>query len=84
MATIAVAGLQVEKSQIEAQLRQARTEVEAERYLAKLIGRSSVDLERSVRILTLAVVGVLDPPAITLLVAASFRQVSPWDALSQA
>jgi hypothetical protein len=69
--TIAVAGLQVEKSQIEAQLRRARTEVGPVRYLAELIGGPTVDLERAVRILTLAVVGVLDPMAIALLVAAS-------------
>lgn len=69
--TVALAGLQVEESQIEAQLTRARSEVGPVRYLAELLGGSSVDLERAVRILTLAVVGVLDPLAITLLVAAA-------------
>jgi len=78
--TVALAELQVEKSQIDAQLKRARTEVGPVRYLAELLGGSSVDLERAVRILTLAVVGVLDPLAITLLIAAasqlSIREVS--------
>jgi hypothetical protein len=69
--TVALAGLQVEESQIEAQLKRARSEVGPVRYLAELLGGSSVDLERAVRILTLAVVGVLDPLAITLLIAAA-------------
>jgi hypothetical protein len=73
--TVALAGLQVEESQIEAQLKRARSEVGPVRYLAELLGGSSVDLERAVRILTLAVVGVLDPLAITLLVAAASQ---PW------
>lgn len=78
--TVALAELQVEKSQIDAQLKRARTEVGPVRYLAELLGGPSVDLERAVRILTLAVVGVLDPLAITLLIAAasqlSIREVS--------
>jgi hypothetical protein len=78
--TVALAELQVEKSQIDAQLKRARTEVGPVRYLAELLGGSSVDLERAVRILTLAVVGVLDPLAITLLIAGasqlSIREVS--------
>ncbi len=40
------------------------------RYLAELIGMPATDLERPVRLLTLALVAVLDPMAIALLLAA--------------
>jgi hypothetical protein len=41
------------------------------RYLAELVAGPSVDLERAVRVLTLAIVAVFDPLAIMLLVAAT-------------
>ena len=40
------------------------------RYLAELIGMPATDLERPVRLLTLALVAVLDPMAVALLLAA--------------
>ena len=40
------------------------------RYLAELMGTPSTDLERPVRLLTLALVAVLDPMAVALLLAA--------------
>jgi hypothetical protein len=40
------------------------------RYLADLIGAPASDLERPVRLLTLALVAVLDPMAVALLLAA--------------
>ena len=40
------------------------------RYLAELIGTSTADLERPVRLLTLVLVAVLDPMAVALLLAA--------------
>jgi hypothetical protein len=67
----AVASLQIEKAKIEAQRRRAEADVGPVRYLAELTGTPATDLERPVRLLTLALVAVLDPMAVTLLLAAS-------------
>ena len=66
----ALASLQIEKAKIDAQRRRAEAEVGPVRYLADLIGTPATDLERPVRLLTLALVAVLDPLAVTLLLAA--------------
>lgn len=66
----ALANLQVEKARIDTQRRRAEADVGPVRYLAELIGMPSTDLERPVRILTLALVAVLDPMAVALLLAA--------------
>ena len=66
----ALAGLQIEKARIDAQRRRAETDVGPVRYLAELIGTPATDLERPVRLLTLALVAVLDPMAMALLLAA--------------
>ena len=66
----ALAGLQIEKAKIDAQRRRAEADVGPVRYLAELIGAPASDLERPVRLLTLALVAVLDPMAVALLLAA--------------
>jgi hypothetical protein len=66
----ALAGLQIEKARIDAQRRRAEADVGPVRYLAELIGTPATDLERPVRLLTLALVAVLDPLAVALLLAA--------------
>jgi hypothetical protein len=66
----ALAGLQIEKAKIDAQRRRAEADVGPVRYLAELMGIPATDLERPVRLLTLALVAVLDPMAIALLLAA--------------
>jgi hypothetical protein len=66
----ALASLQIEKAKIEAQRRRAEADVGPVRYLAELIGTPAIDLERPVRLLTLALVVVLDPMAVALLLAA--------------
>jgi len=66
----ALANLQVEKARLDAQRRRAEADVGPVRYLAELIGMPSTDLERPVRMLTLALVAVLDPMAVALLLAA--------------
>jgi hypothetical protein len=66
----ALAGLQIEKARIDAQHRRAEADVGPVRYLAELIGTPATDLERPVRLLTLALVAVLDPLAVALLLAA--------------
>ena len=66
----ALAGLQIEKAKIDAQRRRAEADVGPVRYLAELIGTPATDLERPVRLLTLALVAVLDPMAVALLLAA--------------
>jgi hypothetical protein len=65
-----LAGLQIEKARIDAQHRRAEADVGPVRYLAELIGTPATDLERPVRLLTLALVDVLDPLAVALLLAA--------------
>ena len=55
---------------IDAQRRRAEADVGPVRYLAELIGMPASDLERPVRLLTLALVAVLDPMAVALLLAA--------------
>ena len=69
----ALAGLQIEKARIDAQRRRAEAEVGPVRYLAELMGAPAADLERPVRLLTLALVAVLDPMAVALLLAAGTR-----------
>jgi hypothetical protein len=66
----ALASLQIEKARIEAQRRRAEADVGPLRYLAALIGTPTTDLERPVRLLTMALVAVLDPMAVALLLAA--------------
>ncbi len=66
----ALGSLQIEKAKIEAQRRRAEADVGPLRYLAELMGTPSTDLERPVRLLTLALVAVLDPMAVALLLAA--------------
>ena len=66
----ALARLQIEKAKIDAQRRRAEAAVGPVRYLAELIGTPPTDLERPVRLLTLALVAVLDPMAVVLLLAA--------------
>ncbi|MGJ5040896.1 hypothetical protein [Bradyrhizobium sp. HKCCYLRH1062] len=66
----ALANLQIEKAKVDAQRRRAEAEVGPIRYLAELIGIPAADFERAVRLLTLALVAVLDPMAVALLLAA--------------
>ena len=65
-----VAGLQVEKAKVATQARRAAADVGPVRYLAEAVAGPSVDLERVVRMLTLAIVAVFDPLAVALIVAA--------------
>ncbi|WP_244425567.1 DUF4407 domain-containing protein [Bradyrhizobium sp. STM 3843] len=69
----ALASLQIEKAKIEAQRRRAEADVGPVRYLAELMGMPATDLERPVRLLTLALVAVLDPMAVMLLLAAGIN-----------
>jgi len=66
----ALGSIQIEKAKIDTQRRRAEAEVGPVRYLAELIGTPAIDLERPVRLLTLALVAVLDPMAVVLLLAA--------------
>jgi hypothetical protein len=72
-----VAELQVEKAKVAAQSRRASADIGPVRYLAELVAGPSVDLERAVRVLTLAIVAVFDPLAIMLLVAATGINTTP-------
>jgi hypothetical protein len=65
-----LANLQIDKARIDARRRRAEADVGPVRYLAELMGMPATDLERPVRILTLALVAVLDPMAVALLLAA--------------
>jgi hypothetical protein len=65
-----LASLQIEKAKIDAERRRAEADAGPVRYLAELIGTPATDLERPVRLLTLALVAVLDPMAVVLLLAA--------------
>ena len=69
----ALASLQIEKAKIDAQRRRAEADVGPLRYLAELTGAPATDLERPVRLLTLALVAVLDPMAVVLLLAAGIQ-----------
>jgi hypothetical protein len=69
----ALASLQIEKAKIDAQRRRAEADVGPLRYFAELTGAPATDLERPVRVLTLALVTVLDPMAVTLLLAAGIQ-----------
>ena len=69
----ALASLQIEKAKIAAQRRRAEADVGPVRYLAELMGLPATDLERPVRVLTLALVAVLDPMAVVLLLAAGIH-----------
>ena len=66
----ALGSLQIEKAKIDAQRRRAEAEVGPLRYLAEVVGIPATDLERAVRLVTLALVAVLDPMAVALLLAA--------------
>jgi hypothetical protein len=65
-----LASLQIDKAKIDGQRRRVEADVGPVRYLAELIGTPATDLERPVRLLTLALVAVLDPLAVALLLAA--------------
>ena len=71
----ALASLQIEKARIDAQRRRADADADVGpvRYLAELMGIPATDLERSVRLLTLALIAVLDPMAVVLLLAAGIN-----------
>ncbi|MGJ4886803.1 hypothetical protein ACQR1Y_01335 [Bradyrhizobium sp. HKCCYLRH3099] len=69
-----LANLQIERARIQALRRRAEAEVGPIRYLAELMGIPSTDIERAVRLLTLALVAVLDPMAVTLLLAAGLHR----------
>jgi hypothetical protein len=69
----ALASLQIEKAKIDAERRRAEADVGPLRYLAELTGAPATDLERPVRLLTLALVAVLDPMAVVLLLAAGIQ-----------
>jgi hypothetical protein len=69
----ALASLQIEKAKTDAERRRAEADVGPLRYLAELFGTPAADLERPVRLLTLALVAVLDPMAVALLLAAGTR-----------
>jgi len=69
----ALAGRQIEKAKMDAQRRRAEADVGPVRYLAELMGMAATDLERPVRLLTLALVAVLDPMAVVLLLAAGIH-----------
>jgi hypothetical protein len=70
----ALASLQIDKARIDAQRKGAEADVGPVRYLAELIGAPATDLERPVRLLTLALVAVLDPMAVALLLAAGLHR----------
>jgi hypothetical protein len=72
----ALASLQIDKVRIDAERRRAEADVGPVRYLAELIGMPTTDLERPVRMLTLALVAVLDPMAVALLLAAGSHTTS--------
>ena len=69
----ALASLQIEKAKIDAERRRAEADVGPLQYLAELTGAPATDLERPVRLLTLALVAVLDPMAVVLLLAAGIH-----------
>jgi hypothetical protein len=71
----ALASLQIEKARIDAQRRRADADADVGpvRYLAELMGIPATDLERPVRLLTLALIAVLDPMAVVLLLAAGIN-----------
>ena len=73
----ALASLQVEKAKIDGQRLRAEADVGPLRYLAELTGAPATDLERPVRLLTLALVAVLDPMAVVLLLAAGIHTKRP-------
>jgi hypothetical protein len=66
----ALASLQIDKAKVDAQRRRAEAEVGPIRYLGQLAGIPATDFERAVRLLTLALVAVLDPMGVALLLAA--------------
>jgi hypothetical protein len=72
----ALASLQIDKVRIDAERRRAEADVGPVRYLAELIGMPTTDLERPVRMLTLALVAVLDPMAVALLLTAGSHTTS--------
>jgi hypothetical protein len=65
--------LQIEKAKIDAQRKRAEAEAGPVRYLAEVVGIPATDLERPVRLVTLARVAVLDPMVVALLLAAGVR-----------
>jgi hypothetical protein len=69
----ALASLQIDRAKIDAERRRAEADVGPVRYLAELFGTPVTDLERPVRLLTLALVAVLDPMAVALLLVAGTR-----------
>jgi len=65
-----LAAMHIEKAKIDAQRKRAEADAGPVRYLAELFGTPATDL---IRLLTLALVAVLDPLAIALLLAAGGR-----------
>ena len=65
--------LKMEKANIDTQRRRAEADVGPLRYLAELTRAPATDLNRPVRLLTLALVAVLDPMAVVLLLAAGIH-----------
>jgi len=66
--------LQAQKAKLDLERRQIAAEIGPIKYLAQVIGGPDVDLERAVRMLTLALVLVLDPMAVMLLLASTGGQ----------
>jgi hypothetical protein len=69
----ALAAMQIEKAKLDAQRKRAEADAGPVRFLAELFGAPASDLEHTIRLLTLALVAVLDPMAIALLLAAGVR-----------
>jgi hypothetical protein len=65
--------LLVEKSKVDAEYKRISADIGPLRYLAQLVAGPDADLENAVRLLTMAVVLVLDPMAVLLLLAAVRR-----------
>jgi hypothetical protein len=65
-----LASLRIDKVRIDAERGRAEADVGLVRYLAELIGMPTTDIERPVRMLTLALAAALDPMAVALLLAA--------------
>jgi hypothetical protein len=66
-----LANLQVEQARVDGRRKRAAADVGPVRYLAALVAGPEADLEHAVRLLTLAMVLVLDPIAVLLLIAAT-------------
>jgi hypothetical protein len=70
----AISSLKMEKAKIDAQRGRVEADVGPLRYLAELTGAPATDLERPARLLTLALVAVLDPMAWSLSLPPAFTR----------